>query len=251
MIENTIFVRNRQGKKALSLSMTFPMPELVEYAALAGFHAIHLDGEHGAFSSTDVDQIVNIAHAHGLSVKARVPNIRADAINQWLDRGIQGIMAPHIETGAQAQQLVDACYFAPKGHRSWGTHRGTAFNDETLLTTRYGSRGAFAEFADANMLVYAQVESQKGYENLDEILAVKGLHAIAFGPFDLGFSLGLAGAGAEHPEIERIQTDMETRARAAGKRLARDYFVDLGVVPAFLQAGRAFVAKHEGDRFVP
>jgi len=250
MIENTIFAQNRQGKKAISLSMTFPTPDLVEYAAIAGFHAIHLDGEHGAFNPVDVDRIVQVAHAHGLSVKARVPNIRADEINQWLDRGIQGIMAPHIETGAQAQALVDACYFAPLGHRSWGTHRGTAFNDETLVTETYGGRRAFAEFANANMFVYAQVESKLGYENLDAILAVEGLHAIAFGPFDLGFSLGLPGAGAEHPEIRRILDDITQRTRAAGKRLFSDHFVELGVVAALLAAGREFVAQHRDEAFV-
>lgn len=249
MIENTIFARNRQGKKALSLSMTFPAPELIEYVALAGFDAIHLDGEHGAFNPVAVDRIVQVAHAHRLSVKARVPNIRADEINQWLDRGIQGIMAPHIETGAQAQALVDACYFAPLGHRSWGTHRGTAFNDDTLVTEKYGGRRAFAEFANANMFVYAQVESKLGYENLDAILAVDGLHAIAFGPFDLGFSLGLPGAGAEHPTIRRILDDITQRTRTAGKRLFSDYFVELGVVPALLAAGREFVAQHQDEAF--
>ena len=249
MIENTIFAKNRQGKKALSFGLTFPSPELVEYAALAGFDVIHLDGEHGAFNPVSVDQIVHVAHAHGLSVKARVPNIRADEIIQWLDRGIQGIMAPHIETGGQAQQLVDACYFAPLGHRSWGTHRGTAFNDETLVAEKYGGRRAFAEFANDNMLVYAQVESKLGYENLDDILAVEGLHAIAFGPFDLAFSAGLPGEGANHPEIARMQTDIERRTRAAGKHLSSDYFVELGLVPALLSAGRAFVEQHQSDPF--
>ena len=130
-----------------------------------------------------------------------------------------GHYGTHIETGTQAQQLVDACYFAPLGHRSWGTHRGTAFNDDELLGTKYGGRREFAEFANANTLVYAQVESQLGYANLDEILAVKGLHAIAFGPYDLGFSLGLPGAGADNPEIGRILADIEARTRAAGNGL--------------------------------
>ena len=31
MIENTIFARNRQGKKALAMSFNFPQPELIEW----------------------------------------------------------------------------------------------------------------------------------------------------------------------------------------------------------------------------
>ncbi len=248
MLENTILAKNRQGKKALSFSLSFSAPELIEYAAIAGFDAVHLDGEHGAFSPVAVDRIVDVAHAHGMSVTARVPNFRADEINRWLDRGLQGIMAPHVETGAQAQALVNACYFPTLGHRSWGGHRGTDFNDDTLLEP-YGGRDGFTAFANANMLVYAQVESKTGYDNLDDILAVEGLHAIAFGSFDLGFSLGLGGAGASHPEVDRIQADMTRRARAAGKRMSGDYCTTLGVPALLLEAGRAFVAEHRDDAF--
>jgi 2-keto-3-deoxy-L-rhamnonate aldolase RhmA len=248
MIENTIFARNRQGKKALALSFNSPVPELIEFAALAGFHAIHLDGEHGAFNQSGIDAMVHTAHAYGLSVKARVPSLQANEIVQWLDRGVQSIMAPHVETGEQAHALVEACYFAPRGHRSWGTHRGTAFNDETMIE-RYGGRRSFAEFSNANMFVFAQIESVTGYDNLAEILAVDGLHAIAFGPFDLAFSMGYPGEGANHPEVRRVLDDIEVRTRAAGKRLSSDYFIDLGVIPALLAAGRAFVKRHGEESF--
>jgi 2-keto-3-deoxy-L-rhamnonate aldolase RhmA len=157
-------------------------------------------------------------------------------------------MAPHIETREQAEAFVAACYFPPRGHRSWGGHRGTDFNDETLIS-RYGGRRQFSEFANENLLLYAQVESVKGYENLDEILAVDGLHAIGYGAFDLGNTMGLYGEGAGNPEIDRVQADMEKRARAAGKRLASDYFVDLGLIPALLSTGRSFVEKYESTAF--
>lgn len=249
MIENTILVRNREGRKAVVLAMTFAQPAWVEYAALAGFDAIHLDGEHGAFSPVAVDRMVHAAHAHGLSVTARVPNIDADEINRWLDRGVQGIVAPHIETGRQAQTLADACYFGPAGHRSWGGGRGTDFNDETLLQGRYGGRLQFARFANRNMLVMAQVESQRGYANLDEILAVEGLDAIAFGAFDLGFSLGLHGEGADHPRVAQVLADIERRTRRAGKRLSSDYSVQIDLAAMVLEAGRQFTAQHRDNPF--
>ena len=121
--------------------------------------------------------------------------------------------------------------------------------DPAALLEKYGRRRKFSEFANDNLLVYAQVESKKGYENLDGILAVEGLHAIAYGAFDLGNSMGLYGEGAGNPEIDRVQADMEVRARAAGKRISSDYFVDLGVIPALLSAGREFVQQHGDDAF--
>lgn len=244
MLPNTIIAQNRQGRKALSLRLAGPDPAWVEFAALAGFDAIHLDGEHGAFSPVEVDRIVHVAHAHGMTVKARVPNIQPDQINRWLDRGVQGIVAPHIESGAQAQALVDACYFGPVGHRSWGGGRGTEFNDETLLRERYGGRLPYTRFANENMLVWAQVESKPGFDALDDILAVEGLDGIVFGPFDLAFSYGLHGQGADHPQVAALLDEIERRTRAAGKGLATDLVEEMDMAEALLREGRAFVARH-------
>src|SRR5262249_41634550 len=52
MIENTILKANRAGRKALVFSMTYKDLWAVEAAAQAGFDAISLDGEHGAFSAS-------------------------------------------------------------------------------------------------------------------------------------------------------------------------------------------------------
>ena len=39
-----------------------------------------------------------------------------------------GILGPHIATGADARQLVGACYFGPLGERSFGGNPGTDYN---------------------------------------------------------------------------------------------------------------------------
>ena len=102
MIENSILKKNREGKKALVLALTWPSVEAIELAARVGFDAVNLDGEHGAFTSDTVEQIVRVAHGYGMSVTARVPSSDPWQINLWLDRGLQGILGPHIETGAEA-----------------------------------------------------------------------------------------------------------------------------------------------------
>lgn len=250
MIENTIIARNKEGKKARSLGFTYPSLAAVEFAHRAGFDSIHLDGEHGAFSPPDIDNMVAAAHMSGMSVTCRPRNFQSTEIIMWLDRGIQGFMAPHVETGEDAKALVEACYFDPHGHRSWGTHRGTEFNDNEVLDSRYGGRKNFTEFANENMLVFSQIESYKGYENLDEILAVEGLTSITYGHFDLALSMHMPGEGLENPEIIRIHADMEVRARAAGKGLMSDYFVMVNLQDLITQGGREFVNAHAEDAFV-
>ena len=245
MIENTILRANREGRKALVFALPFPSTELVELAARAGFDAISLDGEHGHFAPESVDLVVRVAHGYGLSVTARVPSIDAWMINLWLDRGVQGILGPHVETGADAQRLADACHFPPAGKRSWGGGRGTDFNEDAALE-KYGGKLGFARWANQNMIVSAQIESKKAYDNLDEILAVPGLHGIGGGPNDFAASLDHPGE-PDHPERVRLTDDAEARARRAGKAVMGDYMATLALQELMLRGGREFARQHQNE----
>lgn len=245
MIENTILKGRREGKRVVSLGLTFHAPALIEWAASMGFAAVNLDGEHGAFTPESVDEIVGLANAYGMSVTARVPNIRADTINLYLDRGVQGITGPHVETKEEAQALADACLFPPDGKRSWGGGRGTEFNDDFRLA-KYGGKLGFARWSNANMIVGAQIESKKAWENLDGILSVRGLTGVVGGPNDFAASLGHPGE-PDHPERVAATADVEKRAQAAGKRAGGGGGA-LMVHATILAAGRDFVAKHRGEK---
>ena len=163
--------QNRAGKKAVGFGLIFPSMQLVEIAAQCGFDSINVDGEHGHFTPESVDEICRVANGYGMSVTARVPNINSDTINLFLDRGVQGIVGPHIDTAEQAQMLADACLFPPDGQRSWGGGRGTEFGDTEKLDAMGGKLG-FAKWSNANMLVFGQIESKVAWENLEEILTV-------------------------------------------------------------------------------
>ena len=243
MIQNTILAKNKQGLKALVFALPFPSAELIELAARAGFDAVSLDGEHGVFTSSTVDQMIQIANAHGMSVTARVPSIEPYVINTWLDRGLQGVLGPHIENAQEAQALADACLFPPDGKRSWGGWRGTEFNEDGYLNEKFGGKLGFAKWTNENMIVSAQIESKTAYDNLDAILAVKGLHAIAGGPNDFAASLGFPGQ-PEHPERQRLTADAEARARKAGKYATQDRQVTMSIQELMLHSGRDFVKQH-------
>jgi 2-keto-3-deoxy-L-rhamnonate aldolase RhmA len=250
MIENTILNANRTGRKALVFSMTYKDLWAVEAAAQVGFDAVALDGEHGAFSPADVDDIVRVANGYGLSVMARVPNIQPNTLNLWLDRGIQGVVGPHIESQEEAQQLADACLFPPDGWRSWGGGRGTEFNDTHVLNEKYRGKLGFATWANRNMIVLAQIESTQAHANLDGILSVPGLTGITGGPHDLAASLGHPGE-PDHPECQRLTADAARRARAAGKTVQSDMVASTGLPELIFGAARAFAAAHRQDAFVP
>ena len=247
MIENTILKRNKQGLKARSFALPFPSTELIELAARAGFDAISLDGEHGVFTPASVDLLCRVANGYEMSVTARVASIDAYFINLWLDRGVQGILGPHVETGEEAQRLADACLFPTDGRRSWGGWRGTEFNEDAYLSEKFGGKLGYMRWANENMIVSAQIESKRAFDNLDSILAVKGLTSIAGGPNDFAASLGHPGE-PEHPERQRLSREADERARKAGKRAGGDMTVTLGIQEMMLGQGREFVKRHRDDK---
>jgi 4-hydroxy-2-oxoheptanedioate aldolase len=115
------------------------------------------------------------------------------------------------------------------------------------LRAEYGGKLGFARWVNSQMLVMAQIESRKGYDNLDGILAIKGLDGITGGPNDFAASLGHPGE-PDHPERVKLTADAEARARKSGKRVASDLMVTLGLQELMLRFGREFVAGHSRDR---
>ena len=162
-------------------------------------------------------------------------------MNLYLDRGIQGITGPHVETKEEAQSLADACLFPEDGWRSWGGGRGTEFNDPEKIA-EYGGQRAFMKWANENMIVMAQIESKKAHDNLDEILSVTGLTGVAGGPNDFAASMGLAGQPM-HPDRVAATEDIERRALAAGKSIGATTF-GLGVREFMLGQAREFCQEN-------
>lgn len=233
MIDNSILKKNRAGERAITFGLNFPSTFLVELAGQSGFDAIGIDGEHGTFTPESIEAICRLANAFWMSVTARVPNIQPNTINLYLDRGVQGIVGPHVETGEEARALVDACLFPPEGKRSFGG--GRMLLNVTDDWGKYGDKMGYYKHWNANIIVVAQIESKKAYDNLDDILAVKGLTGVTGGPNDFAASLGYP-AQPDHPARVAATADVEKRARAAGKTAGIE---NVGTTALDLLAGKA------------
>lgn len=157
---------------------------MAEHALASGFDGVVIDmqhGEHDLGSATALIRSVPGSLTHTL---VRVPRIDSGIIGAVLDAGAGGIIAPTVETTAQAAALVAAAKFPPVGGRSLGPLRPGLYADPAPLAPSPLSA------ANAAVRAYAQIESAAGLAARDEILATPGLDAVYIGPADLAVSLG-------------------------------------------------------------
>jgi len=250
--ENRILEKNRQGKKALGLGLSFPVFQAVELVGLlAQFDYIYLDGEHGTFSSESIADLCRVADGYDLTVVARVPNLEKSTINIFLDQGVMGIVAPKVNTPEQARTLVSVCRFEPEGNRDWSSYsRGNFYNDHDFFL-KVGSsdmdlnaaRKKFITQLNQETLIIAQLESKTAFENLDAILQVEGIYAFMGGIGDLALSMGYPGQ-QDSPIVKKAMKDMKDRVHAAGRKIMSDVMEHTMLSALILDGARKFVTEH-------
>ena len=117
------------NSKVYGITFTFPAPSMAEMAGYAGFDVLHLDMEHGVFDWNDVEAMCRAGELHGMTCTARIPNTETDTILRAFDRGLMGILCPHVDDAEQADRIAKAARFGPVGERSFGTSRGQGVRD--------------------------------------------------------------------------------------------------------------------------
>lgn len=229
-------------------------PVCAEIAASSGFDWMLIDGEHAPNDVRSILHQLQASAAHPTQAVVRPVEGTQAIIKQLLDIGVQSLLIPMVESAEQAQILVDACHYPPKGNRGVGTALARAAN--------WGRIPGYLQKADAEVCLLVQVETLKGLDNLDEILAVEGVDGVFIGPADLSGALDHLGDPG-HPEVVTKIEDAIQRIRAAGKApgilaadpaLAKRYqeqgalFVAVGVDTVLLaKASAALAADFKSD----
>src|SRR5215510_8622590 len=163
MRTNTTKAKLGEGKVVFGAIISRHAPDLVELFGAIGYDFVMIDGEHGSMSLDDVEHMVRAAEAFDITPIARIPNHEDSTILRFLDRGVQGIIVPHINTREMAAAVAGAARYHPDGHR--GVAGGRPHD--------YGigvSREQSGAFINAQLLVIPMVEETEAVANLDAIL---------------------------------------------------------------------------------
>ncbi len=184
-------------------------PSVAEIAALVGFDFVILDMEHGPLSVESVQTIARAAQAKGIEVVVRVTDNRASDILRILDLGVNSIQVPQVNTATDAQMVVDASFFYPKGER------GMCKYVRSASYTRIEKKEYFSS-ANLGTLTIVHIEGNKGLSNLEQIVSLDGIDIIFLGPYDLSQSCGYPGQ-TNHPEVVNKMKQAVTLAKNHNK----------------------------------
>lgn len=197
-----------ERRQQIGLFVGLGSPYSMEILASAGFDWLLIDAEHSPNTPASALPQLQAAAAYPVPILVRPVNHDPALIKQYLDIGAQTLLVPMVDTAAQAEALVRAMRYPPRGIRGVGASlaRAACWNGVKDYVKR----------ADDELCLVVQVETRAGLENLDAILAVEGVDGVFIGPADLAASLGHLG-DARHPEVKAAIENALGRISVAGK----------------------------------
>jgi 4-hydroxy-2-oxoheptanedioate aldolase len=226
--------RLASGEPFLFSWMSIPSGALAAQVARLPFDGVALDMQHGMIGFSDAVPMIAAINSVGRPAIVRTLWNDASIPGQALDAGATAVIAPMVNTRAQAELLVRAAKYPPIGARSWGGY--------TALQASGLTPGEYLREANRMTMVFAMIETVEALANVEEIAATPGLDGLFVGPSDLSITLS-NGAGTDKLGAKTLAA-MEKIASAAKKNglVAGAFGGGADVITAYLKLGYTFIA---------
>ncbi|MEJ0033354.1 MAG: aldolase/citrate lyase family protein [Bacteroidota bacterium] len=175
-----IFEKWKNNQPTVNVFLRINNSYVAELVTQLDFDAVTLDLQHGLIElehSLPMLQAMNKNKFPMVRIAANDPA----AIMKLLDIGAKGIICPLINTRAEAEKFVNACFYPPVGSRSYGP-----------LRANLPARSTYLQDYKDDIITFAQIETKESLDNLEEIATTKNLSGLYVGPYDLSISLGMS-----------------------------------------------------------
>jgi 4-hydroxy-2-oxoheptanedioate aldolase len=239
----SLAARLRAGETVYTAWSGIPDAVTVEVVAATGFDAVTLDMQHGGHHEDSVLRGLSPVIAAQKHPIVRIPVGRFDMASRALDFGAEAIIAPMVNSVADAQSFAQATKYPPVGLRSWGP--GFA-----MPRRRTSDSPAWLAGQNDATLAFAMIETRQALDALDGILAVPGIDGVFVGPSD--FSIAWTDGKVLDPALPQMMdaiADIARRTIAAGK-LAAIYVVDPKLTGRFRDMGYSLIALGSDQRYI-
>ncbi len=186
MRENALKKIWARGEAVVNGWLSIPSGFSAEVMAHQGFDSLTIDMQHGV-----VDYQVAVSMLQGISTLGVVPLARVPwndpaRLMKILDAGAYGVICPMINTAQEAEAMVRACKYPPRGYRSWGPVRASLY-----------AGSDYGDHANVETIVMPMIETAE------------------VGPSDLSLAMGLK------PRLDQTDppvVDAQKKIAAACKR---------------------------------
>jgi 2-dehydro-3-deoxyglucarate aldolase/4-hydroxy-2-oxoheptanedioate aldolase len=210
MRENAIKESVLAGRTvAGAMVFEFFSPGMNAILANAGCRFAIYDMEHTGLGFETLKWL--FAGCRGLPIEpmVRVPRGEYTWLARALDLGARGVMIPMVESADQANSMVQACRYPPAGRR------GAAFG---FAQCDYlgGDVGDKIRRSRERTMVIAQIETERGLDDVEAIAAVDGIDVLWVGHFDLSNFMGIPGR-FDDPRFDEAMRHVAAVARRHGK----------------------------------
>src|SRR5687768_16262792 len=149
----------KEGRHVIGTWLQTASPIVAELLASSGFDFICVDAEHSAVDLAETQQLFQAIQAGNpnCAPSVRLHGVDYALVKRYLDAGARAVIAPLVNSVADAMMLVQATKYPPMGKRGVGFCRAN----------QYGAR-LKDEFASANdeILVAVQIEHIDGVKNI-------------------------------------------------------------------------------------
>ncbi len=203
--------RLRAGETILSGWCSLPYPLVAETLGREGFAAVTIEGQHGLWDVASMLTGIAAVRQSGSAPVVRVPVGDFALASRVLDFGAEGLIAPMINTAADARAFAASAKYPPIGERSWGPHRVTAL-------AGLPDQSVYLREANDHVITLAMIETRTALDNLEAIVDTPGIDGLFLGPSDL--SIALSDGKSLDPtakEVDRALDRMVAAAQKAGK----------------------------------
>lgn len=210
-------------------------PAVAELVATLEYDFVLVDMEHTQMSAETVASMARAVDAApgDTDTLVRIPSIERTHVNRILDAGATGLMVPMVDTAEEARTFAERCRYPPDGSRGIAGGRAADYGINT---------GSYLATANDEVVTVAQIESEEGLANVEEVAAVGELDAVFVGPADLSAALGVLGQYDDPTFVDAVET-IAAAAHDHGVAVATlavepddaDRWLDLGV--DFLMTG--------------
>jgi 2-keto-3-deoxy-L-rhamnonate aldolase RhmA len=193
------------GEVCIGATITMNSPVVAELLSRLGFDWLWFETEHTALSNGDVLAMLQATNGADISALVRVPWNDKTMIKRTLDTGPDGIIIPLVNSREEAEAAVQAMKYPPLGERGAGLSRAQCYGLHM---------GEYMQSANDEVMTMLMIEHIRAVENIESILAVKGVDTVMIGALDLSGSMGLLGQTNDARVEAAVQTVLKACKRA-------------------------------------